>query len=102
MPRTLEVILRHEVVEKAKAGDKLIFTGTLIVVPDISQMKLPGGIPTLFFISLHCNMSNHKSNTKITPHHNFFSFIVNPLTFSLSVLFYCIIIIRSDILEKRN
>jgi DNA replication licensing factor MCM6 len=43
MPRTLEVILRHETVEKAKAGDKVILTGTLIVVPDISQMKLPGG-----------------------------------------------------------
>jgi DNA replication licensing factor MCM6 len=44
MPRTLEVILRHETVEKAKAGDKVVLTGTLIVVPDISQMKLPGGV----------------------------------------------------------
>ncbi|PRP74688.1 hypothetical protein PROFUN_03610 [Planoprotostelium fungivorum] len=65
MPRSIEVILRHEEyidriskslshdtmndilrtqidmekVEKAKAGDKCIFTGTLIVVPDISVGK---------------------------------------------------------------
>ncbi|CCG82654.1 DNA replication licensing factor mcm6 [Taphrina deformans PYCC 5710] len=42
MPRTLDVILRGEVVERAKAGDKCVFTGTLIVVPDVSQMGIPG------------------------------------------------------------
>lgn len=42
MPRSLDIILRHEEVEKAKAGDKCIFTGTLIVVPDISRGRLPG------------------------------------------------------------
>ncbi len=39
MPRTINVILRNEIVEKAKPGDKVIFTGTLIVVPDISQLS---------------------------------------------------------------
>ena len=29
-------------VERAKAGDKCIFVGTFIVVPDVSQLGLPG------------------------------------------------------------
>ncbi|KAI3616575.1 dna replication licensing factor mcm6 [Moniliophthora roreri] len=43
MPRSLDVILRSELVERAKAGDKFTFTGTFIVVPDVSQLGLPGG-----------------------------------------------------------
>ncbi len=31
-----------QVVERAKAGDKAVFTGTLIVVPDVSQLNTPG------------------------------------------------------------
>lgn len=42
MPRTLDVILRGEAVERAKPGDKCKFTGTEIVVPDVSQLGLPG------------------------------------------------------------
>jgi DNA replication licensing factor MCM6 len=42
MPRSLDVILRSEVVERAKAGDKCTFTGTFIVVPDVSQLGLQG------------------------------------------------------------
>ncbi|KAI9713545.1 MAG: MCM DNA helicase complex subunit mcm6 [Bogoriella megaspora] len=42
MPRTLDVILRGEIVDRAKAGEKCIFTGTLIVIPDISQFRVPG------------------------------------------------------------
>ncbi|KAL8410956.1 hypothetical protein RB596_000565 [Gaeumannomyces avenae] len=42
MPRTMDVILRGEIVERAKAGEKCIFTGALIVVPDVSQLGLPG------------------------------------------------------------
>lgn len=48
MPRTLDVILRGEIVERAKAGDKCIFTGTEIVIPDVSQLGLPGVKPTAF------------------------------------------------------
>ncbi|ODA79721.1 hypothetical protein RJ55_05315 [Drechmeria coniospora] len=46
MPRTLDVILRGEIVDRAKAGEKCIFTGALIVVPDVSQLGLPGLRPS--------------------------------------------------------
>lgn len=42
MPRTMDVIVRGEIVDRAKAGEKCIFTGTLIVIPDISQFRVPG------------------------------------------------------------
>lgn len=45
MPRTMDVILRGEMVDRAKAGEKCIFTGTLIVIPDVSQLGLPGVRP---------------------------------------------------------
>jgi len=37
MPRSMKVILRNEIVEHAKPGDKCLFTGTVVVIPDISQ-----------------------------------------------------------------
>ncbi len=40
MPRSVDVILRHEIVERAKAGDKVIFVGTLMVAPDTSSASL--------------------------------------------------------------
>ena len=45
MPRTLDVILRGEQVERTKPGEKCVFTGTLIVVPDVSQLGIPGVRP---------------------------------------------------------
>lgn len=45
MPRTLDVILRGEQVERTKPGEKCVFTGTLIVVPDVSQLGTPGVRP---------------------------------------------------------
>eukprot|EP00794_Sanderia_malayensis_P003738 gene3738-4260_t len=42
IPRSVEVVLRAEAVEKAQAGDKCDFIGTLIVVPDVSKLNLPG------------------------------------------------------------
>ena len=45
MPRTMDVILRGEMVDRAKAGEKCVFTGALIVVPDVSQLGLPGVRP---------------------------------------------------------
>lgn len=42
MPRSIKVILRNEVVEKAKPGDKSIFTGSLVVVPDVAQLHSGG------------------------------------------------------------
>lgn len=38
MPRSIDVILRNNAVERAKAGDKVIITGTPIVVPDVAQL----------------------------------------------------------------
>ena len=42
LPRTVEVIMRHDVVEAAKAGDKVVFTGNVIVVPDVAAIAAPG------------------------------------------------------------
>uniref|UniRef100_A0A672M3E2 DNA replication licensing factor MCM6 n=1 Tax=Sinocyclocheilus grahami TaxID=75366 RepID=A0A672M3E2_SINGR len=42
IPRSMEVILRAEAVESAQAGDKCDFIGSLIVVPDVSQLSTPG------------------------------------------------------------
>lgn len=42
IPRSLEIVLRAEAVEMAQAGDRCDFTGTLIVVPDVSQLRTPG------------------------------------------------------------
>jgi DNA replication licensing factor MCM6 len=38
----LEIIVRAEAVEQAQAGDRCDFTGTLIVVPDVGVLNLPG------------------------------------------------------------
>ncbi len=42
MPRCLDVIVRNDMVERAKPGDKCSFTGCLIVIPDVAQLALPG------------------------------------------------------------
>ncbi|KAL2629746.1 hypothetical protein R1flu_014432 [Riccia fluitans] len=42
LPRSLDIILRHEIVEQARAGDKCIFTGSVVVIPDIAAMASPG------------------------------------------------------------
>ena len=34
------MILRGEMVDVAQAGDKCDFTGTLIVVPDVAQLRI--------------------------------------------------------------
>ena len=39
---SLEVVLRAEAVEMVQAGDKCDFTGTLIVVPDVAQLRTEG------------------------------------------------------------
>lgn len=42
IPRSVEIILRAEIVEKVQAGDRYDFTGTLIVVPDVGALQTPG------------------------------------------------------------
>lgn len=41
LPRNIDVIVRNDLVEKVRAGEKLIFTGYLIVVPDVIQLMMP-------------------------------------------------------------
>ena len=38
MPRSLDLILRESLVESVKPGDKVVAVGSLIVIPDVSQM----------------------------------------------------------------
>lgn len=38
----MEVILRHELVESIRAGDKTVFVGSLIPVPDVGAISTPG------------------------------------------------------------
>jgi len=45
MPRSIDIILRGEIVDTAKPGDRTIFTGNLIVVPDIVSLLKPGDKP---------------------------------------------------------
>lgn len=53
IPRSLEIVLRAEAVETAQAGDRCDFTGTLIVVPDVSQLRTPGVLsPTKPWVEL--------------------------------------------------
>jgi DNA replication licensing factor MCM6 len=42
MPRTMDVIVRNEMVERSKAGDKCVFTGSLVVLPDGSALARVG------------------------------------------------------------
>ena len=35
---SLDVVVRAECVEKAQAGDRCLFVGTLIVVPDVGKL----------------------------------------------------------------
>ena len=38
LPRTMDVILRNSQVENVRPGDKAVFTGTLVVVPDVAAL----------------------------------------------------------------
>lgn len=42
MPRSIDVVLRNEVVDACKPGDRCIFTGCLIVVPDVVSLLKAG------------------------------------------------------------
>lgn len=42
IPRSVEIVLRNELVEMVQAGDRYDFTGTLIVVPDVASIQMPG------------------------------------------------------------
>lgn len=42
MPRSIDIIVRNEMVERAKAGDKCVFTGSMVVIPDGSALARAG------------------------------------------------------------
>jgi DNA replication licensing factor MCM6 len=42
MPRSMDVIVRNEMVERAKAGDACVFTGSWVVIPDGSALARAG------------------------------------------------------------
>ena len=42
LPRSMDVILRHESVEAARAGDKAVFTGSLTVIPETAPANMAG------------------------------------------------------------
>lgn len=42
LPRAMDVILRQEMVEQIRPGDKAVFTGSLIVIPDMGAFSAPG------------------------------------------------------------
>lgn len=42
MPRSIDIILRNEIVDKVKPGENAIFTGMLTVLPDIYSLLKPG------------------------------------------------------------
>jgi DNA replication licensing factor MCM6 len=45
MPRSMDVVVRNEMVERCKAGDKCVFVGTLVVLPDGSALARAGEAP---------------------------------------------------------
>lgn len=42
IPRSVEVVLRADIVETVQAGDRYDFIGALIVVPDVGSLQFPG------------------------------------------------------------
>jgi DNA replication licensing factor MCM6 len=42
MPRSIDVVLRNEMVDVAKPGDRCTFVGSLVVVPEIMSLLKPG------------------------------------------------------------
>ncbi len=45
MPRSMDVIVRNEMVERCKAGDSVVFVGSLVVIPDGSALARAGEAP---------------------------------------------------------
>ena len=44
MPRSIDVIMRNDLVDSVKPGDLCSFLGYLAVVPDIASMTKPGEV----------------------------------------------------------
>lgn len=46
MPRSIDIIVRDEITERCKPGDKVLITGSLIVVPDVPSLMSPTELKT--------------------------------------------------------
>lgn len=44
MPRSIDVIIRGEMCDRVKPGDKVVVSGALIVVPDVPSLMKPGDV----------------------------------------------------------
>ncbi|EOB13905.1 DNA replication licensing factor MCM6, partial [Nosema bombycis CQ1] len=64
LPRSLDVIVRDDMVEKVKAGDKVLFTGYLVVIPDVIQLMMPQSksVPVQQGVS---DVAKHRRNMNI-------------------------------------
>ena len=58
MPRSIDVIIRGEMCDRVKPGDKVTVTGALIVVPDVPALMKPGDISK----SLKREQGNKRTN----------------------------------------
>ncbi|CAI4062552.1 hypothetical protein SUVZ_07G0560 [Saccharomyces uvarum] len=94
MPRTLDVILRGDSVERAKPGDRCKFTGVEIVVPDVTQLGLPGVKPSSSLDSRGISKTTEGLNSGVT---GLRSLGVRDLTYKISFLACHVISIGSNI-----
>jgi DNA replication licensing factor MCM6 len=79
MPRTFDIVLRGDIVERAKPGDRCMFSGTPIVLPDLSQLGLPGVKPS----SIREGQRNEGLNSGVT---GLKTLGVRDLTYSIAFL----------------
>lgn len=94
MPRTLDVILRGECVERAKPGDRCKFTGAEIVVPNVSQLGLPGVKPTATMDTRGISRNSESLNNGVT---GLRGLGVRDLTYSISFLACHVVSVGSNI-----
>lgn len=97
MPRTLDVILRGDCVDRAKPGDRCRFTGAEIVVPDVSQLGLPGVKPSSSLDTRGIARSTEGLNSGVT---GLRSLGVRDLTYKISFLACHVVSIGSNITSQ--
>ncbi|CDJ57347.1 DNA replication licensing factor, putative [Eimeria maxima] len=52
LPRSIDVIVRHSLVDKVYAGDVVLVTGALIAVPDVPALLKPGENPRVCLLAV--------------------------------------------------
>lgn len=94
MPRTLDVILRGDCVERAKPGDRCKFSGTEIVVPNVTQLGLPGIKPSSAMDTKGITRSSEGLNNGVS---GLRALGVRDLTYSISFLACHVVSIGSNV-----